>query len=107
MAITTAWEYRKAIKEDLVSNYEEISERAYPEDYLTETADSWTPVYNGDIIELWHKELPNEFVDSWQEIGAGDDFTIISLMRIDIYFWLSALVTELWDEVKEEKEEVA
>lgn len=107
MAITTAYEYRLAIQEELLSNYEEISSRAYPEDYLTEMADSWTPVYNSEIIKLWANEMPSEYDDSWKDLGVNDEDGIIPRMRVDIYLWLSDVVTELWNEIVEKKEEVA
>jgi hypothetical protein len=110
MAITTAYEYRLAIQEELRERFDEISEHAYGEDLLNEMADSWLPVYNGEIIALWSNEMPNEFDDSWQEF-AYEGFTskqnIVGLMRVDIYNWLSALIRELWSEIVTEKEEVA
>jgi hypothetical protein len=107
MAITTAYEYRLAIRDDLLDNYEEISSNPYFEDRLTEISDSWVPVYNGEVIQLWSNEMPNEYDDSWQDSGFFDGMTIVGMMRIDIYNWFSALVRELWDEILEEKEEVA
>lgn len=105
----TEYEFRTAIKEDLLANYEEIISRPYPEDYLSETADSWSPIYNSDIIEIWSSPngMPNYFMDSWQEIGANDNDGIISRMRVDVYLWLDSLTRELWEEILEEKEEVA
>jgi hypothetical protein len=105
MAITTAYEYRLAIREDLLDNYEEISSNPYFEDRLIEISDSWVPVYNGEVIQLWSNEMPSEYDDSWQEFGFSDGMTIVGMMRIDIYNWFSALVRELWDEILEEKEE--
>jgi hypothetical protein len=110
MAITTAYEYRLAIQEELLGRYEEISESPYGEDLLNEMTDSWVPVYNGEIIALWSNEMPNEWDDSWKELaydGYTNGLNIVGLMRIDIYNWLSALVREIWDEIEEQKEEVA
>jgi hypothetical protein len=110
MAITTEYEYRKAIQEELLERFDEISNHAYGEDLLNEMVDSWIPVYNGDIIALWSKEMPNDFDDSWKEQGY-DGYTnglnIVGLMRVDVYNWLSALIRELWNEIETEKEEVA
>lgn len=108
MAITTYYEYRTVIKDELNERFGEISEMAHYEDALSELADEFVPVYNGDIINLWSNEMPNEWDDSWQEFGLPSDtvgaISIVGLMRIDIYQWLNSLVAELWDEIKEEKE---
>lgn len=106
MAVTTAYEYRLAIKADLLGRYEEIKEQANPDDYLRETADSWLPVYNGEIIALWSKEMPNDFDDTWQEIGTNENATIVTRMTYDIYNWLFSLTNEIWSEIETEKEEV-
>lgn len=107
MAITTYEDYRLAIREDLLDNYEEISSNPYWQDRLTEMADSWLPVYNGEIIALWSNEMPNEYDDSWKEFGYTGGQGIVALMSVDLYNWLSALVSELWSEIETEKEEVA
>ena len=108
MAITTEYEYRKAIQEELLERFDEISNHAYGEDLLNEMADSWVPVYNGEIIALWSKEMPNDFDDSWKEQGY-DGYTnglnIVGLMRIDIYNWLSAVIRELWSEIEADKQD--
>jgi hypothetical protein len=102
------YQFRTAIKDELVSNFDRITDWQYPEDYLNEMADGFVPVYNHEIIEAWHKSMPHEFTDSWQEFGlpssSVSEISIIGLMRIDLYQWLNSLTSELWDEIKEERE---
>jgi hypothetical protein len=99
------------ITDELNERYDEISEMTYPEDALSEVADSWLPVYNGDIIQVWSKEMPSEWDNSWQEFGLPsqkvEEIDIVGLMRIDLFQWLSSLTNRIWDEIKEEKGEVA
>lgn len=103
--VKTGYEFRNDIKAELLESFADISGHPYPEDYLGEIADDWTPIYNGDVIEVWHKSMPSEFVDSWQEIGANENDGIISRMRVDLYLWLNDLTREIWEEVKNEQEE--
>lgn len=90
------------IKNDLESRFEEINEATHPEDLLTEAADGYVPVYNGDIIKDW-QEMPNEFDDSWQEYGIDGARGIVSLMSYDLYTYYMAQVSEIWATIKAEK----
>lgn len=72
-----------------------------------EYADSYLPVYNNQIIDAW-KDMPSEYDERGRlELGAGDDFTIISLMQLDLYLYYTDLFFEALEEVEEALEEVA
>jgi hypothetical protein len=93
------------IKGDILDHWDQLAETAYPEDLLRELADSACPVYYSDIIKDW-QEMPSEYTDSWQEFTeATQDTTIFSLMSADLFYYYDAQYTEIFNEVKTEKEE--
>jgi hypothetical protein len=104
MALETAYEYRLAIKDELLGRYEELNSKIDIDDFLREIADGWVPVYTHQIIALWSKEMPNEFDDSWKEFGYTEKQGISDLMTIDLFMWLFYLTNELWLEVISEKD---
>lgn len=91
------------IREEIIEHWGWLEETPYPEDYLTELADSQTPIYYGDIIKEW-QDMPSSFTDTWQEFGVSQDTTITSLMTIDLFNYYRTKYTEIYEEVKEEKE---
>ena len=48
---TTIHQLEKDLVDELNSNKKEILENQYPEDVITELADSYVPVYNYDLID--------------------------------------------------------
>jgi hypothetical protein len=94
-----------AIKDDVLSHWEQLTEKAYPEDLLTELAESACPVYYSDIISDW-QEMPNEFTDSWQEFTeATQETTIFTLMGWDLWNYYQDAYQKAFEEVSKEKEE--
>jgi hypothetical protein len=91
------------IKEEILSHIDEIDSNAYPEDALDQYADSFVPVYNGEIVRDW-QEMPSEFDDSWKELGAAPEDGIIGLMMIDLYFYYRDQVNRAYQEITEERE---
>jgi hypothetical protein len=70
------------IKSDIIDHWEQLSEMAYPQDLLTEMAESACPVYYSDILKDW-QEMPSDFNDSWQDNGIielTEETTIFGLM---------------------------
>jgi len=49
---TTIHQLEKDLIDELNDNKKEILEREYPSDLITEYADGWIPIYNGDLIEV-------------------------------------------------------
>jgi hypothetical protein len=71
-----------------------------------EWVDGYLPTYNSDIIEQW-KKMPSEYDDRGaQELGAGEDVTIIRLMTLDLYLYYTDLFNEALTQVEDSLEEV-
>ena len=93
------------IKSDIIDHWEQLKDHAYPEDLLTELADSACPVYYSGILQDW-SEMPNNFTDSWQEfIEPTQDTTIFSLMSADLFNYYDTQYREIFAEVRHDKEQ--
>jgi hypothetical protein len=92
------------IKNDILDHWQELQEKAHPEDLINELAESACPVYYSDIIKDW-QEMPSEFNDSWQENGipTTEQTTIFGLMGWDLYFYYEDAYQRMYAEIKEEK----
>jgi hypothetical protein len=72
-----------------------------------EFIDGYLPVYYNRIVEEW-KEMPAEYNDRGRaELGIGDDFTIYSLMSLDLYLYYTDLFIDAIEEVAGSLEEVS
>ena len=49
---TTMYQLEKDLIEELNENKKEILEHEYPSDLITEYADGYVPIYNGDLIDV-------------------------------------------------------
>jgi hypothetical protein len=96
------------IKSDILDNWEQLAEATFPEDFIDELADSALPVYYSDILADW-TEMPSEFNDSWQEFGLPssktEEITIFGLMTIDLYTYYRAKYSDIYSEVRQDKEQ--
>lgn len=99
MALTTYQE----IKERILSELEQLKQSPYPENILTELADSEVPIYYGDIIEEW-REMPSEYSDNWNVFGYEGD-KITDLMAYDLATYYQERFDLAWTEIKEEEEQ--
>ena len=97
------------IKKDLTRQWETITEYPYYEDYLSELADGYLPVYTAEIISEW-QEMPFEFDNSWREYGLPssniDEISITGLMVIDIYNHYREQAQRAYNKIKAEKEDI-
>jgi hypothetical protein len=85
------------IRNDL-ANGEELDEI---KDRSGEIVDGYLPVYYNGIIEEW-KQMPSEYNDRGRaELGVGDEFTIYTLMSLDLYLYYTDLFNEAIQEVEE------
>jgi hypothetical protein len=100
--MATAFERYNDIKDDLKSRYDEIINSQDPDALVMEIAVAWIPVYYNDIISEWHKEMPSEFDNRWQEFGINEKSTITELMAIDLDFWYSEMGGQAWHEIAQE-----
>ena len=94
------------IKADILFHLDQLKENAYPEDLITELADSAVPVYYSDIISDW-SEMPSEFNDSWEEFGLPQEVTIIGLMTLDLFNYYQTQYQTIYREITEQEEETA
>lgn len=85
MALITETKARQIVEDER----ERILEMRYPEDYSSELAESYTPIYNSDIYAQWG-DLPREAQDEWRAYGMEVEDTI-SGMRIDIHIYADSL----------------
>jgi hypothetical protein len=92
------------IYKQVADEKEQLLESAYPDDLLSEWADSEVPVYNHEIISEW-TDLDSDCRDQWQEIGAGSNTSIVNLMKIDIYLFYRECYTLAWIRLQEELED--
>jgi hypothetical protein len=94
----------KDIRQEILDDWEQLEDTTYPEDLIAEWADSQIPIYYGEIIEEW-RDMPSSFSDTWQEYGVSPDTTITDLMSLDLGNYYRTKYTEIYEEIKSEKEE--
>jgi hypothetical protein len=98
---------REEIKEYLLEEIDQIKESNYPEDLVTELADSLIPIYYSEIIKEWI-QLDSEFMDRWKEYGYDtqkNEGGIMKLMQVDLSFYYIETALSVWEEIKKEQEE--
>ena len=91
------------IRQEILDEWQELEDTAYPEDLIAEWADSQIPIYYGEIIEEW-RDMPSSFSDTWQEYGVSPDTTITDLMSLDLGNYYRTKYAEIYEEIKTEKE---
>ena len=92
------------IKSDIYDHLEQLKDSAYPEDLISELADSATPVYYNQIISDW-QEMPSEFNDSWQDLGTDGSAGIMTLMQMDLFNYYQDRYNRIYQEVMQDEEE--
>jgi hypothetical protein len=92
------------IKQDILDNLTQLNDSAYPEDIISELADSATPVYYNQILADW-QEMPSEFNDSWQELGTDGSAGILTLMQIDLFNYYHDSYRRIFSEVLHDMEQ--
>lgn len=87
----------------MLSNGEELEDIR---DNSGEFVESYLPVYYHQILKEW-AEMPSEYNDRGrEELGMGDEFTIFSLMSLDLYVYYLDIFNEAIEEIESELEEV-
>jgi hypothetical protein len=102
--MTNALSTEKEIREDILENWKWIVEEKYPEDYITQLAESQCPVYNPAIIAEWI-QLPSENSNKFSEIMSDidDSISIEGLMATDLYLYYTNEYSRIYYEITEEK----
>lgn len=73
----------------------------YPEDILTEIADSLVPVYNSDLIDLVGHYNGAEWTDIWMDNEFGYE-NALDIVRANIYKLYLEIAHEVFAEQEEE-----
>ena len=98
---TTIHQLEKDLVDELNSNKKEILENQYPEDAITELADSYVPIYNYDLIDALSCDHTLAYVDDTGLIPENPG--VHDIIRMAIYEKLvNAAHTWLDDNQKKE-----
>ena len=95
MALLTKTE----ILEQINDEWEDLVEAKYPEDRLTEMADSAVPIYYLPILEAWRAlsfDESNRFSEVMSEIPIST--TIWDLMRVDLFLYYDSMFRTVYNE---------
>lgn len=95
---------KDSIREDLLRDWNYIEEAVYPDDFISEYADSAVPVYTNDIIADW-TAMPQEYDNIGKDLVASEDSGIVQLMVADLYVYYSELYREVYAEILAEMQE--
>jgi len=98
---TTMHQLEKDLVDELNDNKKEILEREYPSDLITEYADGWIPIYNGDLIEVLSSDHSLSNVNDTGLLPENP--SVHDIIRTAIYERLIGVAYE-WLNDNEEKE---
>ena len=98
---TTIHQLEKDLIDELNDNKKEILEREYPSDLITEYADGWIPIYNGDLIEVLSSDHSLSNVNDTGLLPENP--SVHDIIRTAIYERLIGVAYE-WLNDNEEKE---
>jgi hypothetical protein len=88
----------QSIKSELADSFDWLTE-----DNLYEYVDGFVPVYTNEIIAEW-TIMPNEYDNTWQELGLSDKATITDRMSADLYNYYRDQVQAAYEELVAENE---
>lgn len=79
---------------------ETLKDSTYPEDYISEVADSLVPVYNAELIDWASHYSGEEYWDIWNEEGFGE--TPLDMLRYNVYSLYNQVGQEYLQSLEEE-----
>jgi hypothetical protein len=103
--MTTMYELKRDLVNDLESNKDDILSSEYPEDEILEYVDSWIPVYNGALIEALQSDHSLAEVEDSGLLPENPG--VYDIIRCAIYEQLLNEAHEWLQEAQEELEENA
>lgn len=93
------------IREEILNEWDNLTESNYPEDIITELADGAIPIYYNEITAEW-SEMPADYNDTWREnLYLDGETTIYSLMTADLGNYYRETYNKIYREILDEKEE--
>jgi hypothetical protein len=94
------------IKDQVLTEIREynLTEERYPEDRLSELAESACPIYTGEVVTEW-AELPSEYSDAWQDLGTDGSGGIVTLMQVDLFLYYEQQFRKAYQELLQDLEE--
>jgi hypothetical protein len=94
------------VKDQVLTEIREydLTNDTYPEDRLSEMADSEVPTYTNEIISEWC-DLPFDSRDRWQDFGSDSNATITHLMALDLVIYYQELFRQAYFELTKDLEE--
>lgn len=98
---TTMHQLEIDLIDELNDNKKEILEHEYPSDLITEYADGWIPIYNGDLIEVLSSDHSLSNVNDTGLLPENP--SVHDIIRTAIYERLIGVAYE-WLNDNEEKE---
>lgn len=100
----TMLKLEKEMLADLASNKGDIVSARYPEDVITEIADSHVPIYHSQLAELL-ADCPSlgDGPDDPGLLPHGDELTVWRILQVAIYERLNALAFEWWHDVQDQE----
>ena len=77
-----------------------LKDSKYPEDYISEVADSLVPVYNSELIDWASHYSGEEYWNIWSEEGFGE--TPLEMLRYNVYSLYNQVGNEFLQSLEEE-----
>ena len=95
----TLWGLERDVRTEVFDRAGELLADRYPEDTLTEIADSWVPIYNSDLAELLADNPGLAYLEDNIYAGEGD-VDVFKILMWSVYEKLSQAAHEAWGEVE-------
>jgi hypothetical protein len=95
---------QEGMKEEILAEMAQGATLEEIKDRAGEWIDNHLPIYNHEIIKEW-QEMPSEYDDQGAEFyGVGADWiTIIRLMILDLHYYYSDLLDEVFNEIEQDQ----
>jgi len=77
-----------------------LKDSKYPEDYISEVAESLVPVYNSELIDWASHYSGEEYWNIWSEEGFGE--TPLEMLRYNVYSLYNQVGNEFLQSLEEE-----
>ncbi len=91
---------KESMREEILDSIKRGETLEAIRDRSGELIDSYTPLYNNDVIEEW-QHMPSSYDNRGAaELGAGKEIDIINLMQLDLYLYYGDIFNEVIEEIE-------